>query len=254
MDAQKQPTQLSLSTIQKTLTALKNERKVQEQNGFFSLQNASPCYKYRSQCVVESIHKWFVIQKIGYFLPCLPFIRHIRLLGSVATGSATQESDLDISIGTTRTYMWSVRFFITLITQLLGVRRHKSAIQNRLCFNHYTSKSNASYGTNNPLFFHIEKQSILLWDAKKNAVLSPLKGLLAVKKIIERTLCALRVAQLVEKMCSVAQIKKIQSNSTPYPTQLPPPTSDSAHLVFYYPKIQEVQKQMNAHKLSTRNP
>lgn len=254
MNPKKQATHLSLNAIQTHLALLVEQGVVREHSGFFSLGNSLLGYEYRAQCVVESIHKWFVVQKAGKFLPYIPFIRHIRILGSVATSSATQKSDLDISIGTTRKYMWSVRFFTTLFAQLLGVRRHSISTQNRLCFNHYTSKSKAPYGTNNPLFAHIEKQSIVLWDAKKDAVLAPRAVGLFAKKCVERTLRALRVAHIAEKLCSAVQIKKIHNNPTPYPQQLPPPTSDSLHLVFYYPRVQDIQNRVDSSMLSTRNP
>lgn len=253
MNSEQQPTTLSLRAIQRHLHNLVAQGDLREENGFFALKNAPSCYAYRAQCVVESIHKWFIIQKIGKFLPYIPFIRHIRVLGSVATGSATYKSDLDISIGTATNSMWSVRFFTTLFSQFLGVRRHSNTTQDRLCFNHYTSKANAPYGTPNPLFWHIEKQSIVLWSATKNAVLTPRNIGLVVKKLVEKTLRALRIAQAVETGCSVFQIKKIQNNPTPYPSQLPRLTRNSLHLVFYYPKIQETQKHLNAHKLSTNN-
>ncbi|MBI4175491.1 methyltransferase domain-containing protein [Candidatus Berkelbacteria bacterium] len=76
-------------------------------------------------------------ERVAYLLAGLPFLRMVGLNGSLARGEATVQSDIDFLIITAPRRMYTVRFFATLLTQLLGVRRSGSKIAGRICLNRY---------------------------------------------------------------------------------------------------------------------
>ncbi|MEX0916629.1 MAG: hypothetical protein WDZ44_00820 [Candidatus Spechtbacterales bacterium] len=228
------PTSLSLRTIREALIGLTEAGIAYSYNGFFSL-TSTPCdAKERRWRIAETIEKRHSMARKVAFLPFIPFVRFVRVLGSVAIGNARTNSDIDLSIGVVGGRLWLTRALVTLVAHLLGVRRWGNHTANRLCFNHYTSRSEAPYGATNPAFFHIERQSIPLWPST-----NPSKPLLT--RGIELLLEVTMVAPMLEWALGRAQQAKIRSNAITYPPALPLPSRESTHLVFYYPRIQTVE-------------
>jgi len=70
-------------------------------------------------------------------LQLVPFLRMIGLNGSLARGEASKESDIDFLVITKAGRIWTTRFFMVLLTQLTGFRRHGEKIAGRICLNRY---------------------------------------------------------------------------------------------------------------------
>ena len=228
------PTTVSLRTVRETLTNLVQERVVQVQNGFYSLTTNPGNASKRRWRIAETLEKRHSLARKTAFLSFIPFVRLVRVLGSVAIGNARANSDIDLSIGVARGRLWLARALVTLVAHLLGVRRWGSHTADRLCFNHYTTTSEAPYGTLDPAFFHIERQSIPLqpWSG-------PSKPTRA--RVFELALELFGVASILEWTLGAIQRAKIRSNALAYPSALPEPSHDSAHLVFYYPRVLAVE-------------
>ncbi|MGA1046495.1 MAG: hypothetical protein ACO3UU_00645 [Minisyncoccia bacterium] len=92
----------------------------------------------------ESIRRYRRIIKYARLLISIPYIKGIFLAGSssFSTGNAKQSSDIDIFIVTDPNRMWFARFELTIITQLLGIRRAGDLEENRFCLNHYITANN----------------------------------------------------------------------------------------------------------------
>ena len=86
--------------------------------------------------------KWKKIKKIFWIMQITPFMKMILVSGSLALGNSKDESDIDLIIIAKKKRIWIVRTFVTLLTYVLGVRRHSNVTKNKICLNHYiTDKS-----------------------------------------------------------------------------------------------------------------
>ena len=237
MDEWGNVTNLPLRTLRSTLRELSIIGIIRSENGFSALTEHPASITERRWHMAETIRKRYLLTRKATILPYVPFVRLVRVLGSVAIGNARSTSDIDISIGAVRGHLWLTRALVTAVAHVLGVRRWGTHTADRLCFNHYTCKSGASYGTSVPAFFHIERQSIPLW--------SHTSGTSSVgfsfKRAVERGSVILGAATALELVLGRLQRAKIYANATPYPNALPAPSPRSNHLVFYYPRVTSVQ-------------
>ena len=86
--------------------------------------------------------KWKKIKKIFWIMQIIPFMKMVLVSGSLAMGNSKDESDIDLIIIAKKKRIWIVRTFVTLLTSILGVRRHSNVTKNKICLNHYiTDKS-----------------------------------------------------------------------------------------------------------------
>lgn len=242
MDERGMTTHLPLRVLRGALEELTLMGATTSKNGFSALTEYPASTQERRWHMAETIRKRGLLARRAGVLAYIPFVRLVRTLGSVALGNAHSKSDIDISIGVARGHLWLTRALITATAHLLGVRRWGTHTADRLCFNHYTSASAASYGTDSTAFFHIERQSIPLWTHTDGA----LSIGFTLKKLFERGSVLLGLASLLEWGLGGLQRTKIRTNTTSYPSALPAPSSHSNHLVFYYPRVVDVQQRWGA--------
>ncbi len=79
--------------------------------------------------------KLLILKKHLPLLASVPYTRLVFLSGSVATGTARPESDIDLIVVSKKNRLWLNRFCLEIIAWLLGHRRTKNKFKNRFCFN-----------------------------------------------------------------------------------------------------------------------
>lgn len=120
------------------LEATQKDDKIFLIKGFFSLRK-------------ETVEKWNQQQeikkkywgKVNNYLPILqrlPFMKTIAVCNTLAFGSANAKSDIDLFIITTANRIFSARVIITLVTWLLGIRRHGKKIAGRFCLSFFIAE------------------------------------------------------------------------------------------------------------------
>ena len=65
----------------------------------------------------------------------IPFSRALFLSGSVARGSSSSNSDIDIVVVSAERYVWLHRVLLFVALTLLGIRRTRRARAGRICIN-----------------------------------------------------------------------------------------------------------------------
>lgn len=65
----------------------------------------------------------------------IPFTRMVALTGSAADGRATKKSDIDFFVQVKVGHIWTTRLLITVMLQLLGLRRTGTKIAGKICLN-----------------------------------------------------------------------------------------------------------------------
>lgn len=70
----------------------------------------------------------------------VPFVRGVFLTGSLARGEASKKSDIDFFIIASKDRIWTCRILVTLLVELMGIRRTNEKIAGRICLNRYQSE------------------------------------------------------------------------------------------------------------------
>lgn len=85
---------------------------------------------------VERLYRLRAV-RVAQFLSLVPYLRLIGLNGSLARGKIRETSDIDFLIVSTPGRLFTVRFLVTLIVHLFGLRRYGPYIAGRICLNRY---------------------------------------------------------------------------------------------------------------------
>jgi len=87
------------------------------------------------------IKRYFFRAKLAaLFLRLTPYVRMVILNGSLSSGKARAESDIDFLVILKKKRIWSGRFFTTAIIQLMGLRRTPEKIAGKICLNYYLTE------------------------------------------------------------------------------------------------------------------
>lgn len=137
--------------IEKTLA---DSSVIKSQNGFYwtdapVINTSTDCFKRRMENTKTSAAKIKKAKKIALLLSIIPWIKSIGISGSVSMNGAKPESDIDFFIISYKNRIWLTRLLTVILTQLIGQRRHKNMIKNRICLNIYIADENTKYPIEN---------------------------------------------------------------------------------------------------------
>lgn len=140
-------TNSSLSDIYK---ALSNNSKIRSQNGFYWLSSENKNqYKNHILAAKISAQKIKKARKVGCLLKFIPFVKSIVVSGSVSMDAAKPESDIDFFIISQKDRIWLTRLATVFLTQIIGQRRHKEIINDKICLNIYIANEQSEYPVKN---------------------------------------------------------------------------------------------------------
>ena len=142
-DAEVEPLEnIDLINILKILEGDNLKSYIDEKNGFYFLQNRRQIAKIRIERQKISDEMWKKSKRIIKWLQIIPYLRMVLMSGSAAMHNAKPESDIDLLVVVKSKRIWTARFFISLLFQIIGKRRHGRKTAGRFCLNHYlTDKS-----------------------------------------------------------------------------------------------------------------
>jgi predicted nucleotidyltransferase len=135
-------TSIPLSEIHQSALAVPG---IKYQNGFYGFASEfQELWTLRQIKDRESLRRYRKIQRYGKLLISCPFVRGVFVAGSLtfASGNANQNSDIDVFVVSADQKIWIARLFITMITQIFGIRRRGDYDENLFCLNHYVTESN----------------------------------------------------------------------------------------------------------------
>ncbi len=134
------PSSVHLDTVLLQLSALVQDGKITQQNGFYTLLNRQHLVAQRLANYRFGLKREKLIRRFIWATKYLPFVRGIALGGSQALGLQKATSDIDLLIITDPNRMWVARTFLMAYFQIFGVRRYQNKIANRFCLNHYLAQ------------------------------------------------------------------------------------------------------------------
>lgn len=137
--------------IDKTLS---ESSKIKSHNGFYYTcipgeDNETDYFNGRIKNAKVSAIKIKKAKKIANLLSFIPFIRSIGISGSVSMNGAKPESDIDFFIISSSKRVWLTRLLSVALTQIIGQRRHKNIIEDKICLNIYIADEKTKYPIKN---------------------------------------------------------------------------------------------------------
>ena len=88
-----------------------------------------------SAVLLQKAHQWRWIFKV------IPFIRSVYVCNTISFDAAKPGSDIDLFIVTKAHRLFTARFLLTLLTHILGIRRHGKKVECRLCLSFFMDEA-----------------------------------------------------------------------------------------------------------------
>ncbi len=130
--------------IEKTLAALVRSKEIIHEHDLYCLRGRGEIIAKRLQRQKMSNKKLQLALQITKFLQIIPTIQLLGISGSLAMENAEEDEDIDIFVITKAGTIWTTRFFVLLLLQLIGKRRKWNDKHSRdsICANMFVDESN----------------------------------------------------------------------------------------------------------------
>lgn len=112
---------------------------VSRKNGFYFLKTNPLEEPVKTRLERQKIaeRKWKKTRKIVRWFQVVPYFRMAAVSGSLSIDNTRKESDLDLLIAAKYGRVWTLRVFLTALTQVIGQRRHGLVVEDKICLNQY---------------------------------------------------------------------------------------------------------------------
>lgn len=128
---------VSLTDVIKELESQDVEKYISEYQGFYFLKDRQDLVERRLENNKISQSKFKIIRRAVFWLRFSPYVRMIAVTGRVAMKNAQKESDLDFLVVMKKGKIFTGRIIFTFLTHLIGKRRYRNKVKNRICLNYF---------------------------------------------------------------------------------------------------------------------
>ncbi len=108
--------------------------------GFYFLKNREELVETRQARYVLAEKKMKRAKRVAGFLKFIPGIKMIAVCNSLAWTNAREKSDIDFFIVTSRSKIWTARFWAAGFSQLLGLRPSKNNTRDKICLSFFVDE------------------------------------------------------------------------------------------------------------------
>jgi hypothetical protein len=133
-------------TMKQCHNELTNSKLICQKDGFYFLKGREKIIDIRKRRQTIAPEKLAIAKRIARIISLIPSVRYVGLTGALAFKNADANDDIDFFIVTSQGLVWTTRFFVTLLLELLMVRRHpgERKVKNKICPNIFLSVDNLS--------------------------------------------------------------------------------------------------------------
>lgn len=119
---------------------LKESPLIQVKEGYFSIQGDVNFYDRFFEQRNRAQGYWKKVRRYQWLFSLCPFVRLVCVANRLPLGVATENSDVDLFVVTAQGRLFLARLCLTLLTQVLGLRRHGKKVKGRFCLSFYVSE------------------------------------------------------------------------------------------------------------------
>ncbi|MFH0987666.1 MAG: hypothetical protein V1841_02115 [Patescibacteria group bacterium] len=126
-------------TMRESLNSIPN---LEKKGDFCFLKGRENLVEERTKREAVSRENFLKIKRIAEKINFLPFIKGVFVSGSLSIYNSDEKSDIDLLIVSKSGRIFTVRFFLTLLLSLMGVRKTRDNRAGRVCLNHFLAEDN----------------------------------------------------------------------------------------------------------------
>ena len=135
---------------------------------FFALAGRSRIVATRIRRRVESTPKWNTVRAVAQVFRWIPTVCLVGVTGGLSVDNARKNDDIDLFFVTKRGTLWSTRLLVTVVADLLRLRRrpNETVVANKICLNMFVSEDALTLPPEEQDLFaaHEVVQMVPLWD------------------------------------------------------------------------------------------
>ncbi len=137
--------------------------------GLYSLNDKRELVILRKQREKYSAKKFIKARKISRIAGIIPLVKFVGITGALAMENAKEDDDIDFLIITASGWLWTTRFLITILLNLLGVRRkpQDKVFKDKICLNLFLEEDHLGFKKQNLFLAHEISQVRPLVDKNK---------------------------------------------------------------------------------------
>lgn len=130
--------------VKETLDQLIKSGQIKKKGKYYFLPGRGEIVELRKRREVYSKKKIEIAKKIASLIKFLPTIKFVGISGNIAAGNARKNDDIDLFIISSRGWLWTTRFLITVLVAITGYRRRpgNKNIKDKICLNLFVDESN----------------------------------------------------------------------------------------------------------------
>jgi len=117
------------------------KKKIEEYRGFFFLEGRKNLVEQRIRRNKIAESKYKILLRVANVLRFVPYVRMVAVTGRMAMKNAEEKSDLDMLLVLEQGKIFTGRILVTLVVHLMGLRRYREKIANRICLNYFITTS-----------------------------------------------------------------------------------------------------------------
>ena len=150
------PVGLARSHLARLMKELVRKRVLAQKEGFYCIFGREEIISKRKENQKLSVLKLKIAQKIAQILIKVPGVLLVGLTGNLAMMAAQKNDDIDFLIITQRGKIWTARFLMVLLLEILGRRRRPESkqIRDKICLNLFLEEAH--------LYFEKSKQDLYI--------------------------------------------------------------------------------------------
>ena len=111
--------------------------------GFYEWRGAARETRSSSCLLPEVDAKLKKAERAVRCLRHIPFIGLLGVCGTVATGNCKPSSDIDFFVIADQGRIWTARFLLMIVLEVLGMRKKPDRVRDRVCLNHFVVSGTA---------------------------------------------------------------------------------------------------------------
>ena len=123
-------------------TFLNNDPGIQRYGDFYFFKGRRAIVDVRREREKVSEGFWKKVRRFVPWVQFVPFIRMAAVCNTLAINNATMDSDIDLFVVTKSGRLFFARTLLTILSGLMGVRRHGKKIAGRICLSFYVTDEN----------------------------------------------------------------------------------------------------------------